>query len=130
MPRAYTIATAALALETSAKWLDNILSHYRVAGVVQEKQGVARRITVDGLLTLAIVVLLTAEFGTTVANALEITEKLIAAEGTLESPSGFKITLDLEAFRNRLISRLEKAVEVAPLPRRGRPPKNATGRLD
>src|SRR4051812_5202214 len=130
MPRAYTIATAALALEASVKWLDNTLSHYRVAGVAQEKQGVARRISIEGLLTLSIVLLLTTEFGTTVATALEIAQKLIAAQGAFESPSGFKITLDLEAFRNRLISRLEKAVEVAPLPRRGRPPKNATGRLD
>lgn len=130
MPRAYTIATAALALETSGKWLDNILSHNRVPGVVQEKQGVARRITVDGLLTLSIVLSLTTELGTTVAAAIEIAQKLISTGGVFEWPSGFRIALDLETFRNRLISRLEKAVEVAPLPRRGRPPKNTTGRLE
>src|SRR6185503_20586194 len=103
MPRAYTIATAALALETSVKWLDNTLSHYRVPGVVQEKQGVARRITVDGLLTLSIVLLLTTELGTTVAAAIQIAQKLIAVGGAFESPSGFRIALDLETFRNRLI---------------------------
>ena len=130
MARAYTIATAALALGTSVKWLDNTMSHYRVAGVVQEKQGVARRITVDALLTLSIVLLLTTELGNTVPAAIEIAQKLIAAGGSLESSSGFKIALDLETFRNSLISRLEKAVEVAPLPRRGRPPKNTTGRLE
>ena len=130
MPRAYTIATAALALETSVKWLDNTLSHYRVSGVVQQKQGVARRITVDGLITLSIVLVLTAELGSTVATAIQISQKLIAGGGAFESPSGFRIVLDLEAFRNRLISRLEKAVEAAPLPRRGRPPKNTTGRLE
>jgi hypothetical protein len=130
MLRAYTIATAALALEISVKWLDNTMSHYRVPGVVQQKQGVARRITVDGLLALSIVLLLTGELGSTVATAIEIAQKLIAADGAFESPSGFRITLDLETFRNRLISRLEKAVEAAPLPRRGRPPKNTTGRLE
>jgi hypothetical protein len=130
MPRAYTIATAALALEISVKWLDNTMSHYRVPGVVQQKQGVARRITVDGLLALSIVLLLTGELGSTVATAIEIAQKLIAADGAFESPSGFRITLDLETFRNRLISRLEKAVEAAPLPRRGRPPKNTTGRRE
>jgi hypothetical protein len=130
MPRAYTIATAALALETSVKWLDNTLSHNRVAGVVQRKQGVARRITVDGLLALSIVLILTAELGSTVAIAIEISQKLIAAGGEFESSSGFRITMDLERFRNRLISRLETAVEAAPLPRRGRPPKSTTGRLE
>jgi hypothetical protein len=130
MRRAYTIATAALALEISVKWLDNTLSHNRVAGVIQEKQGVARRITVDGLLTLSIVMLLTAELGTTVQTAIKIAQRMIAEGGRFVSPSGLRIELDLETLRNRLISRLERAVEIAPLPRRGRPPKNTTGRLE
>ena len=130
MPRAYTIATAALALETSTKWLDNTLSHNKVLGVGQEKQGVARRITVDGLVTLSIVLLVTAELGTTVGAAIEVAQRMIAEGGEFQSPSGLRISLNLETFRSRLISRLETAVEVAPLPRRGRPPKNTTGRLE
>jgi len=130
MPRAYTIATAALALETSTKWLDNTLSHNKVLGVGQEKQGVARRITVDGLATLSIVLLVTAELGTTVGAAIEIAQRMITEGGEFQSPSGLRISLNLETFRSRLISRLETAVEVAPLPRRGRPPKNTTGRLE
>ncbi len=54
MARAYTIATAALTLGTTAKWLDNVLSHNRVTGVAQERQGVSRRLTVEGLLVLAL----------------------------------------------------------------------------
>ncbi len=130
MPRAYTIATATLALETSTKWLDNTLSHNKVLGVGQEKQGVARRITVDGLVTLSIVLLVTAELGTTVGAAIEIAQRMIAEGGEFQSPSGLRISLNLETFRSRLMSRLERAVEVAPLPRRGRPPKNTTGRLE
>ena len=129
MPRAYTIATAALALNISPKWLDNILSHYRVSGVVQERQGVSRRITIDGLLTLSITQLLTVDLGLTVNRALQIAEELIAGEGASASGS-LKLELDLVELRTRLISQLESAVEVAPLPRRGRPPRNTTGRLD
>lgn len=130
MPRAYTVATAALALGTSSKWLDNTLSHYRVLGVVQQKQGVARRLSIDGLLTLAVTLALTNEFGSTVADAIKISEKLIAAGGRFTSQRGLRIDLDLQEFRDRLLLQLEQAVEVAPLPRRGRPPKNTTGRLD
>jgi hypothetical protein len=41
-----------------------------------------------------------------------------------------RIQVDLDTLQTRLLSRLEHAVEVAPLPRRGRPPKSKTGRLD
>ena len=58
MARAYTIATAALTLGIPPKWLDNILSHIKIPGVRQEKQGVARHITIDGLLILSITALL------------------------------------------------------------------------
>ena len=130
MPRAYTIATAALALGTSSKWLDNTLSHYRVLGVVQKKQGVARRLSIDGLLTLAVTLALTNELGSTVADAIKISDELIAAGGRFTSQRGLRIDLDLQEFRDRLLLQLEQAVEVAPLPRRGRPPKNTTGRLE
>ncbi len=130
MPRAYTIATAALALRASSKWLDNTLSHYRVAGVIQQKQGVARRLTIEGLLVLSVTLTLTEELGATVADAIEIAQKLIAAGGKFTSPQGLRIELDLQKFRDHLLSQLEHAVEVAPTPRRGRPPKNTTGRLD
>ena len=127
MARVYTIATAALALDTSAKWLDNILSHHRVSGISQEKQGVARRLTVDSLLILSITLSLTAELGSTLGAAIQIAHRLVDANGVFESPSGLRLQLDLEMFRNRLLSRLESAVEVAPLPRRGRPPKKQRG---
>jgi hypothetical protein len=130
MPRGYTIATAALALGVSTKWLDNTLSHYRVPGVVQRKQGVARRLTVDSLLALSVVLALTQDFGSTVAGAISVAEKLMAAGGTYVSPGGVRIHLDLDYFNNRLLEKLEHAVEVAPLPRRGRPPRNTTGRLE
>lgn len=130
MPRAYTIATAALALDTSPKWLDNLLSHHRLPGVVQAKQGIPRRLNIEGLLNLSVILLLTGELGTTVGSALWIAEEITVRGGTLITAGGVRIELDLDALRTRLLSRLEHAVEVAPLPRRGRPPKNTTGRLE
>ena len=41
-----------------------------------------------------------------------------------------RINIDLDGFQRELLKRLDQAVEVAPLPRRGRPPKSKTGRLD
>ena len=130
MARAYTLATAALTLEMPAKWLDNTLSHIRVPGVHQERQGIARRITVDGMLILAATALLINELGVSLAAAIEIAERLAGNGGEYESPGGVKIRLDLQRLRSTMLERLENAVEIAPVPRRGRPPKTKTGRLD
>jgi hypothetical protein len=62
--------------------------------------------------------------------AIRIAEEIAKADGFFRSAVGLSIELDLNALRIRLLSRLEEAVEVAPLPRRGRPPKNTTGRLE
>lgn len=130
MPRAYTIATAALALGTSVKWLDNVMSHNRVPGVAQERQGISRRLTVEGLLVLALAVLLIQELGLPTVKAIALAEDLAKSEGRHIAQQGLNLGLDLPAFRARLLESLENAVEIAPVPKRGRPPRNKTGRLD
>jgi hypothetical protein len=130
MPRGYTVATAAVALGVSTKWVDNALSHHKITGVVQARQGVSRRLNIEALLSLYLVLLLTHELETTFTAAIRIAKELGSQNGVSTTPSAVQIHLDLESHRNRLLSRLEHAVEVAPLPRRGRPPKNTTGRLD
>ena len=130
MARAYTIATAALTLGLPVKWLDNTLSHIKIPGVHQEKQGVARRITIDGLLILSIAALLMDQLGLSLSRAVKIAEALAANSGLYASPGGVGVGLDLDGLRSKLLERLEHAVEVTPIPRRGRPPKNKTGRLD
>jgi hypothetical protein len=129
MPRAYTVATAALVLGVPIKWLDNVLSHFSLQGIVQERQGVARRITIEGMLQLYLVHSLSSELGTTIVVATQVAQKL-AADGLVELSNGITIRADRDALRAELVDRLEHAVEVAPVPRRGRPPKNKTGRLD
>lgn len=130
MARAYTIAAAALTLEMPIKWLDNTLSHIRVPGVQQERQGVARRITIDGLLILAVATVLISELGIPLAGAIEIAGQLTASGGRYASTHGLSLQLNLEELKAGLLERLENAVEMAPIPRRGRPPENKTGRLD
>jgi hypothetical protein len=130
MARAYTIATAALTLGRPVKWLDNTLSHIRILGVQQERQGVARRISIDGLQTLSIATMLINELGIPLAGAIEIAGKLASSGGQYTTPEGVTLQLNLEKVRGDLLERLENAVEIAPAPRRGRPPKTKTGRLD
>jgi len=129
MPRAYTVATAALVLGVPIKWLDNVLSHFSLQGIVQERQGVARRITIEGMLQLYLVHSLSSELGTTIVVATQVAQKL-AADGLVELSNGITIRAGRDALRAELVDRLEHAVEIAPVPRRGRPPKNKTGRLD
>ena len=129
MPRAYTVATAALVLGVPIKWLDNVLSHFSLQGIVQERQGVARRITIEGMLQLYLVHSLSSELGTTIVVATQVAQKL-AADGLVELSNRITIRAGRDALRAELVDRLEHAVEVAPVPRRGRPPKNKTGRLD
>jgi hypothetical protein len=130
MARVYTIATAALTLGISMKWLDNVLSHNRVSGVAQQRQGVARRLTVESLVGLAIAILLVRELALPIAKAIAVAENLAKNEGRYIASRGLMLTLDLSSFRADLLERLENAVEIAPVPKRGRPHKNKTGRLD
>lgn len=130
MPRAYTIATAALALGVPSKWIDNILSHNKVVGIHQERQGVARRLTIEGLLVLAVTALLIHELGLPTARAIVVAEGIVKTSGRYPAGKGLSIEIDLAAFQAGLLERLESAVEIAPVPRRGRPPASKTGRLD
>ena len=130
MPRAYTVATAALALRVSNKWLDNTLSHYVVQGVNQARQGVSRRLAIDSLSILNIALILITDLELPLARALTLAAELQRSAGNLTLPSGTSLQVDLEQLTADLLSRLEHAVEVAPLPRRGRPPQKTTGRLN
>lgn len=129
MPRAYTVATAALALGVSGKWIDNVLSHNKVPGIRQERQGIARRLSVEGLLVLAVTTLLIDQLGLPTAKAIIVAEEIVKGSGRYLAGE-LSIGLDLTMFQARLLEELESAVEIAPIPRRGRPPANKTGRLD
>jgi hypothetical protein len=130
MPRAYTVATAALALGVTAKWVDNILSHNKVLGIRQERQGIARHLSIEGLLILAITALLIDELELSAAKAISVAEGIVKTSGRYLAQQGLSVQINVPVFQAGLIERLENAVEIAPQPRRGRPPTNKTGRLD
>ncbi len=130
MARAYTVATAALALQMPVKWVDNALSHNKVPGVHQERQGIARHLTVDGLLILAVASTLVKELGVPLAFSLRVGQLLIRNDGHYAVTAGVRLEVDLKNLSAMLLERLESAVEIAPIPKRGRPAKNKTGRLD
>jgi hypothetical protein len=127
MARAYTVTTAALALDVSPKWVDNVLSHFTITGIDQARQGVRRRISADGLMVLWIANEITRNLGTPLRQSLDAAE-LIAQTGSFELSAHVKLSVNRDQIREHLNTQLARAVEVAPVPRRGRPPKQ-TGRL-
>ena len=124
MPRGYTVATAALAVGTTVKWVDNVLSHISVPGVAQSHQGVARRISAEAVLQLQVAGALSDTLGIPVERAVEAAGHLLR-RGRWEVGRGIAIELDQASVLPELAARLEYAVEAAPLPRRGRPPGKA-----
>jgi hypothetical protein len=107
MPRAYTVATAALALGMPVKWVDNLLSHYTVPSIHQERQGIARRLSIEGLLILGITVLLVDELGLPAGKAIVVAEGIIKNGGRFVAPKGLSVEIDRPVFEAGLIERLE-----------------------
>ena len=122
--RAYTVAATAVALGVNPKWVDNVLSHHRLPGVLQERQGIARRVTPAALLVLDVGLRLVRSLALPLPRALETAQQLVAAgEGGIELPGMISIYLkaDVKTLADNLTIRLERAVEICPTPRRGRP---------
>jgi hypothetical protein len=130
MPRAYTVATAALALNVSPKWIDNTLSHFSVQGVTQARQGIARKLSVESLIILSIALTLIHDLDVPVGNAVDVGTQIVEGHGRFKLSLSVTLEIDLQHINAVLLERLEHAVEMAPLPRRGRPPQKTTGRLD
>ena len=125
--RAYTVAATAVALGVTTKWVDNVLSHHQVPGVLQARQGIARRVTPAALLVLDVALRLVRALALPMPQALETAHRLISARGTgIELPgvTSVQIKADVETLTDDLNVRLERAVEMSPTPRRGRPRRN------
>jgi hypothetical protein len=130
MSRAYTVTTAALTLGLPLKWVDNILSHNKVLGIRQGRQGIPRHLSIDALFILGLTSLLIHELGLPIAKAIGVATELMKNNGQYFARPDLSVQIDLASFKANLLERLESAVEIAPVPRRGRPPTNKTGRLD
>lgn len=120
--RAYTVATTAVALNVPGKWVDNVLSHHHVPGVSNSRQGVSRKLTYRAILALEIALRIARTLSTTLPRSLDLAESLLAnRDSRLSLGDGLSLTIDLSKLEPELAARLDHAVEVTPLPRRGRP---------
>jgi hypothetical protein len=122
MAATYTIRIAALAIDASPKWLDNLLSHHSVPGVSRGRQGLERAISLDGLLAIAVIRLATSVMGVPLGRAVELARAVVAAgDGVARLDSGIEVRFPTADIERRLRERLVEAVEAAPRPTRGRP---------
>lgn len=120
----YNTATTAAALGVSPKWLDNLLSHNDIQGVATESQGVARRLPLSVVTALALAMDLIDDLAIPAPAALRLASRILSTNGgQLVVPSGLRLSIDLESLHSRVLEQLARAVETAPTPRRGRPPK-------
>lgn len=128
--RGYSVGTAALALDIEPKWLDNLLSHNRVDGVTQARQGVSRRLRPGALHVIATVHRLNRELQIPVGAALQLAHELwrspqdADARDTATVRNGeLELRLSRAGLRARVAEAVAEALEMAPRPKRGRPPK-------
>ena len=122
--RAYTVATAALAIGVDPKWVDNLISHHHVPGISRSARGVRRRIPPRSVFVIALARILGVELSVPLHRALDIAIKLEYGD-TPEYPISELLTLRIERERLRsdLTRRLADAAEFAAVPRRGRRPR-------
>ncbi|MFN2601243.1 MAG: hypothetical protein ABR582_00645 [Gemmatimonadaceae bacterium] len=91
-------------------------------GVLQQKQGIQRQVTPGALLTLEIALGLGRSMDIPIGRALEMSKRLIAAEGgEVAFGPTLKLGADIESISRQLEYRLERALEMTPIPKRGRP---------
>jgi hypothetical protein len=122
--RAYTVAATAVTLDVPVKWVDNALSHHHVPGVAKRRQGVARKLSYQAVLTLEVALRLVRALGAPLPRSIELATVLISdpkSRQSLGATSGLSLGIDIESIEAHVARLLAHAVEVAPSPRRGRP---------
>ncbi len=126
MVRGYTVAAVAVTLGIPTKWIDNVLSHHKITGVTQARQGIARKLSPHAVLILEISLELSRVLSVPLPRALALAEELAvlgAPDATLNLGVSVTLTMDVAAIERATHARLAQAVEVTPTRRRGRPPK-------
>jgi hypothetical protein len=118
----YNTASTATALEIPAKWLDNLLSHNKIAGVQQARQGIPRRVSIEAVMVVALTKTLTESVKLPTPSAINLANQLInSPTGTVRLSPTLTVTIDANSLRESTLNRLAHAVEVTPHPTRGRP---------
>jgi hypothetical protein len=126
--RFYGVAIASLAIDAPEKWTDNLLSQHDIPDVLSGRRGVARRVSRVALVRIALIRQLHVLAGLAVAEAVAVAEQLLASvAGEVRLGRHLTLSLDLPSLERELDHRLSDALESAPAPRRGRPPRRLSG---
>lgn len=121
--RAYTVATAAFALDTDPKWIDNLLSHHHIPGVAHSRRGTRRRIPPNSVRIIAIARILAAGLSLPLNRAVELAIHFEAHDrNDIRIADLIVLHLDRDRLHADLARRLDDAAEFAAVPRRGRKP--------
>jgi hypothetical protein len=124
--RLYDIAVTSLAIGAPEKWTDNFLSAHRVTGVQGRTRGVARGISWPAFVVVALTRELHIGIGCSVRDAFALATSLLeTSDGRLAVGAYAEFSFDRERFERDLHQRLSDALEIAPRPRRGRPPRRS-----
>ncbi len=120
----YNTATTASALRVTPKWLDNLLSHNDLTGVQSEAQGVSRRLPLSTVMAIALATQLIDQLDIPSSTAVRLAEEMMRkGDGKIALSPQLHLGVALDSLRESVMEQLSHAVETAPSPRRGRPPK-------
>jgi hypothetical protein len=120
--RTYDIAVTSLAIDAPQKWTDNLLAQHSIPDVVLKRRGVTRKIPHCALLRLALIRELNTTLNLGIREAVSIAARLWVQEG--EQQLGvLRLSFDRAELIRTVERRLRDALESAPAPRRGRPPR-------
>jgi hypothetical protein len=122
--RLYSIAVTSLAIGAPLKWTDNLLAHHALPEVRSRTRGVARGVSWAGVVRIALIRALHLELGCGVREAVALSESLLRAPGgQVTHGAWLSLAVDRSSLDRELQARLAEALESAPRPRRGRPPR-------
>ena len=122
--RAYTVATAALALDADPKWIDNLLSHHQIPGVSHAQRGIRRRIPAHSIRIIAVARALAADLAVPLHRAVELAIDIEARDRPdIRISDLIVLHLNRDRLHADLARRLDEAAEFAAVPRRGRKPR-------
>jgi hypothetical protein len=126
--RLYSVAIVSLTIGAPVKWTDNLLSQHDVEDVVHRDRGVARGVSWNALVTIALIRALNQELGCGVRESVALASALGDGSRTLQKGGYLTLGFDRQALEASLRDRLREVIESAPRPRRGRPPRRVARR--
>lgn len=122
--RSYSVAVASFAIQASVRWTDNLLSQHRIPEIPVVGRGIARRLSRAAVIRLAIIRELHTALGCGVRESVALAADVLGSDqGVVHLGGHLRLELDRDALVRATDVRLRDALESAPAPRRGRPPK-------